>query len=89
MNIVIWVLAGSVFGWIGYSFFQYNLERGMMISVIIGGAGGFAGGKLSESLFDAAAGAPGAFSMPALLLAATVAATVLFVANTVEKRWGI
>jgi uncharacterized membrane protein YeaQ/YmgE (transglycosylase-associated protein family) len=89
MNIVMWVLAGSVLGWVGYSFFRYNVERGMTTSIVIGGAGGFAGGKLSESLFSAAATIPGAFSMSALLVAATVAATVLIVANSVEKHWGI
>jgi len=89
MNIVMWILAGGALGWIGYSYFGYNEERGMNVSIIIGSAGGFLGGYLIAPMFSAAAAVPGDFSASALVFAAVVASASLFVGNLVHKRWGV
>jgi uncharacterized membrane protein YeaQ/YmgE (transglycosylase-associated protein family) len=89
MNIVMWILAGGILGWIGLAVLGYNEERGMKVSVIIGAAGGFFGGKLIAPMFSGAAAVPGDFSGSALFFAAAVAAVFLFVGNVVHNRWNV
>jgi uncharacterized membrane protein YeaQ/YmgE (transglycosylase-associated protein family) len=89
MNIVVWILAGGIVGWLGHSFLRYNEYRGLKVSIIIGTAGGFLGGKLIAPLFSAAAAVPGDFSASALLFAGAAASACLFVGNVVHERWGI
>jgi len=89
MNIVIWMLAGSIVGWIGYSFLDYNEQRGLKVSIMIGIAGGFIGGKLVAPMFLAPATIPGDFSMSALFFAAGVAAGFLFIGEQLHKRWSV
>lgn len=89
MNIVMWILAGGLLGWVGFALLGYNKERGMKTSVIIGAAGGFVGGKLIAPMFSEAAAVPGAFSGSELFFAMAVAAAFLFVGNLVPNRWSI
>jgi uncharacterized membrane protein YeaQ/YmgE (transglycosylase-associated protein family) len=89
MNIVMWMLAGGILGWVGCAFLGFNEERGMVVSVIIGTVGGLFGGKLIAPMFTAAAAVPEAFSLSALFFAAAVAAAFVAVGNLVGKRWGV
>ena len=89
MNIVVWMLAGGMLGWVGFKFAGFNEERGMVVSIIIGAVGGFFGGKLIAPMFTAAAAVPEAFSLSALFFAAAVAAAALAAGNLVYKRWGM
>jgi uncharacterized membrane protein YeaQ/YmgE (transglycosylase-associated protein family) len=89
MNITMWVLAGGLLGWIGFSVLGYNAERGVKTSLVIGIAGGYLGGAHLAPLFGAAAAVPGAFSGPALFCAAALAATLLYAANVVQNRWDV
>ena len=89
MNIVMWMLAGGILGWVGCAFLGFNEERGMVVSVIIGTVGGLFGGKLIAPMFTAAVAVPEAFSLSALFFAAAVAAAFLAVGNLVGKRWGV
>lgn len=89
MNIVMWMLTGSVLGWICYSYLNFNQERGVLVSLVIGALGGFIGGKVIAPMFTAGALAPGDFSAPALFFAAAVAAAFLAAGNLVHKRWGV
>ena len=62
MNIVMWMLAGAILGWIGFTYLRFNEGRGMMISVIIGAVGGLVGGNMIAPLFTATYGA-GSFQL--------------------------
>ncbi len=89
MNIVMWMLAGGILGWVGHAFLGFNEERGMVVSAIIGTVGGLFGGKLIAPMFTAAAAVPETFSLSALFFAAAVAAAFLAIGNLVGKRWGV
>ncbi|HVC11647.1 MAG TPA: hypothetical protein VNE59_08440 [Burkholderiales bacterium] len=89
MNIVMWMLTGGIAGWVGYAFLGYNEERGMVVSIIIGIAGGIIGGKVIAPMFTAAAAVPGNFSLSAVLFAAAIATAFLALGNMVYKRWGV
>jgi len=89
MNIAMWVLAGGILGWAGFTYLGFNENRNVLVASIIGAAGGFVGGCLIAPMFLAVATAPAAFSMPALFFAAAVATGFLFVGNLVSDRWGV
>ena len=89
MNIFTWILAGAILGWIGYAYLGYNEERGVMVSTIIGAAGGFFGGNLVAPMFGMAPAIPGDFSAATLIFAAAVAAAFVLLGNFVQRRWGI
>jgi uncharacterized membrane protein YeaQ/YmgE (transglycosylase-associated protein family) len=89
MNIVMWMLAGGILGWVAYSYLGFNEGRGMLVSIFIGTLGGFLGGKMIAPMFTAAAAVPGDFSTSALFFAAAVASAFLAVGNLVHNRWGV
>ena len=89
MNIAMWVLAGGILGWAGFTYFGFNKERSVVVASLIGAAGGFVGGSLIAPMFLEAATAPAAFSMPALFFAGAVAAGFVFLGNLVSDRWGV
>lgn len=89
MDIVLWVLTGSVLGWVGCTYLRFNEGRGVMVSVIIGALGGFVGGEIVAPIFTAAAAAPDDFSVFALSYAAAAAAAFLVLGNMVHERWGV
>ena len=89
MNIVMWMLAGGVIGWVGFAYLGFNEMRGMVVSTIIGMVGGLLGGQVFAPMFGAAAAVPGDFSMMALLVALASAATCLAAANLVHNRFGV
>jgi uncharacterized membrane protein YeaQ/YmgE (transglycosylase-associated protein family) len=89
MNIVLWMLAGAILGWVGFSYMRFNEERGLLVSAIIGAIGGLVGGKLIEPMFMDAQTVAGAFSTSGLVFAAIAAAGLLFAGNLVYNRWGV
>jgi uncharacterized membrane protein YeaQ/YmgE (transglycosylase-associated protein family) len=84
-----WMLAGAMVGWIGFSYLRFNEERGLVVSAIIGAAGGLLGGKLIEPMFMDPQVVAGAFSTSGLVFAALVAAGVLAAGNLIYNRWGV
>ena len=89
MNIVMWILAGAIVGWLAYAVAGFNEQRGLMVSVIIGAFGGLVGGMALAPVLMSAAAAPPGVSTSALVIAIAVAATFLFLCNVAKKRWGI
>ena len=89
MNIVIWLFAGGVLGWVGHAYLGFNEARGMIVSIIIGAVGGLLGGNIVAPMFTAAAAVPADFNSSALFFAAAVAAALLAVGNLVYNRWGV
>ena len=89
MNLFMWMLAGGFVGWISYAFMAFNLERGRNVSILMGAAGGFFGGKMVAPMFLAAATDPAEFSSSALFVAVIVAAGFLAVGSLVHSRWGV
>ena len=89
MNIVMWILAGGIVGWMAFAVLGYNEDRGIKASLLIGAAGGFFGGKLVAPMFTDVAAVPADFSGAALFFAAAVAAVFLYVGNFVHNRWSV
>ena len=86
---MIWLLAGGVLGWIGYSYARFNEDRGLIVSIIIGGFGGLFGGNVIAPLVGAVAAVPGDFSLFAMAFAFASAAALLAISNVVSIRYGV
>ena len=89
MNIMIWIVAGAAAGWASFAYLKFSEGRGMVISLIVGAAGGMIGGKLLAPMLGVGAAAPDAFSIASLFIATFVAAALLFVAHYIYNTWRI
>jgi len=89
MELVLWVAAGAVLGWLAIAKLGFNEDRGTIVSIIIGAAGGVIGGKLLAPMFGAVAAVPGEFSMAALIVVLASSAACLAVGNLVHGRFGV
>lgn len=89
MNIIMWVLAGAVIGWASYALLRFNECRGMIMSIIIGAAGGLFGGNVLGPLFSSPSVAAGVFDFAGLFIAASSAAASLTIGDLLYKRFGV
>jgi len=89
MNILLWILMGGALGWIGFRYMNANVDRGMLVAVIIGMVGGFFGGNMLAPLFASAPPDVAAFSPLALFIASASAAGCLTISNMIHNRFGI
>lgn len=89
MNVAIWILAGGVLGWIGYTVLNFNQGRGMAISILIGALGGFFGGNVLAPMLGAAPDAQNTFSLFSLVVALASSAGCLAVGNLLSTRYGV
>ena len=87
MNVMIWILAGGVAGWVGCTALHMNAARGLVLSAVIGAAGAFFGGNILAPMFGAHS-VPSDFSPFALLIAFTTAVAFLSISDMVYERFG-
>jgi uncharacterized membrane protein YeaQ/YmgE (transglycosylase-associated protein family) len=84
-----WVLAGAVIGWFGFLYLKFNTGRGLVVSMIIGIAGGLLGGELLGPLLSAAPVNSGDFNPLSLLTALVGALACLTITDMVYRRFGV
>jgi len=89
MNIATWILAGSIIGWIGFSFLKFNQKRGMIVSILIGTAGGFLGGYLLAPMLSAGMATHGDFNPLSLFTAFASSAGLVIVGDMIYNRFGV
>lgn len=89
MNIMLWILAGGVLGWVGYAYMDANRSRGKIVSIIIGVVGGFFGGNVLAPMLGAVVSAQSEFNPFSLVVAAASAAACLAIGNLLSNRYGV
>ncbi|MBI3067959.1 MAG: GlsB/YeaQ/YmgE family stress response membrane protein [Betaproteobacteria bacterium] len=89
MNIAMWILAGGVLGWMGYVFLNANERRGLVVSIIIGAVGAFAGGNMLAPMLGAVVETTNEFSLLSMVIALASAAALLAVGNLVFNRFHV
>ena len=89
MNIAMWVLAGGVVGWMGYTILKVNAKRGLIISIIIGVIGGFFGGNVLAPMLGAVTDMPNNFNLFSMVIALGSAAGCLGIGNLLSSRYGV
>lgn len=88
MNVMIWMVAGGIVGWLACTRLRLNVARGLVVSAVIGVGGAFFGGHVLAPLFGASVPEAGAFSPFALLVAAATAIGCLTISDMMYKRFG-
>ena len=86
MTTALWVMAGALLGWLGYTYLNLMRGAGVVFAIIIGVIGAIVGGKMVAPMFVDATAVQGAFSLGALLFATAAAAAFLFVASLIHSR---
>jgi len=87
MNVVLWIVAGGVVGWLACTALHLNVSRGLVVSAVIGIVGAFFGGHVLAPIFGAQVGEAGAFSPFALLVAAATAIGCLTISDMMYERF--
>jgi uncharacterized membrane protein YeaQ/YmgE (transglycosylase-associated protein family) len=86
MNILLWMVAGGILGWLAWKLLKANKERGVLVSVNIGVVGAFFGGYGLAPLFANGALTPGEFSPFAFVLACASAIGCLAISDMAYQR---
>lgn len=89
MEVVLWILAGTFAGWVGFKFIGANPRRGVMVSLVIGACGGLFGGSVLAPVIGDAAYMPDAISPIALLIALATAAVCLTIGDLIGRRFNV
>ena len=90
MNTVMWIAAGAALAWIAFSYFKFNMSRGLLVALLIGAVGGYFGGSVLAPLFTNATGhVAGEFRPFAFVIAAATAAACLLISDMVYERFGV
>ena len=89
MDTLLCIAAGGLIGWLSYSYWRFNWERGLVVSIVIGAVGALIGAKAIAPLFLSAASAPGDVTLPFVLFAAVASAALLVLSHAVHRRFGV
>jgi uncharacterized membrane protein YeaQ/YmgE (transglycosylase-associated protein family) len=89
MDTLVCIAAGSLLGWLSYSYWRVNWERGAVVSMVIGAVGALIGTKAIAPLFLSAASAPGDVTLPFLVFALGAAAALLVLSHMLRQRFGV
>ena len=87
MDIVLWMLAGGILGWLSHSFLGFNEARGRILSIVIAAFGGVRGGKEVAPIFSTVTA--GGCSMTAMPFALAVAGAFLLVSQLMSTHWNL
>ena len=87
MNMVAWIVAGIVVGWLAHRILNDGEPSGRFGYIAAGVLGAFAGVQVLAPMFGPAPDDPNAFSMGMLVFAAVGAGVCLFIGNMVMRKF--
>ena len=88
MNVAIWLMAGAVAAWCGYSLLKVNVRLGFTLSIIIGAGGGLLGGALLAPLLSSGTVPPDDLNPLALFAAVATGLACVIVSDMIQRRFG-
>lgn len=68
MNLIIWLIAGAVIGYIASRIMGTNSQQGLLLDIVVGVVGAFLAGWFLSPLFGVGTINQNDFSLPALLV---------------------
>lgn len=89
MEILVWMAAGALLGWMSFALLRYNEARGLAVSLIIGAVGAVVGAKGLATMFMTSTAPLDNFSIPSLMFGAGTAVACLVIGNVLYRRWEI
>lgn len=88
MNIMLWIVAGGLLGWAGFSIVRANRARGLLLSIIIGIAGAFTGGDVLAPLLGAVE-IQNVLNPFSLVVALATATAFLAISDLLSRRYQV
>jgi uncharacterized membrane protein YeaQ/YmgE (transglycosylase-associated protein family) len=85
MNFVIWLVVGSIIGWIASMIMRTNAQQGMILNVVVGIVGSMLGGWLISPLVGAGTINQNDFSLGGLFVSLVGAVLLLAIVNLVRR----
>jgi uncharacterized membrane protein YeaQ/YmgE (transglycosylase-associated protein family) len=85
MNFVIWLVVGSIIGWIASMIMRTNAQQGMILNVVVGIVGSMLGGWLISPLVGAGTINQNDFSLGGLFVSLVGAVILLAIVNLVRR----
>jgi uncharacterized membrane protein YeaQ/YmgE (transglycosylase-associated protein family) len=89
MNMVLWLLGGSVVAWFAFSRFDHNRHRGLPVAILVGAAGAYFGGSVLAPILGSGPDGTGDFRPLAFLVATLCAAACLLLSDMLYERFGV
>ena len=85
MNLIIWLIAGGLVGWVASLLMRTDGEQGVILNVLVGIVGAAIGGWLISPLVGVATINQGALSMGALAVSLIGAVVLLGIVNLIRR----
>ena len=85
MNFVIWLVVGSIIGWIASMIMRTNAQQGMILNVVVGIVGSMLGGWLISPLVGAGTINQNDFSLGGLFVSLVGAVLLLAIVNLARR----
>jgi uncharacterized membrane protein YeaQ/YmgE (transglycosylase-associated protein family) len=85
MNLIIWLIAGAVIGWVASNIMRTNRRQGLVLDIVVGVVGAFVAGYFLGPYFGIATINQRDFSIPSLLLSLGGAVILLAIVNVLRR----
>lgn len=85
MNIIIWLIAGAIVGWVASNLMRTNSQQGLLLDIVVGIIGAFVAGYFLSPIFGVGTINQNNFSLPALLVSLGGAVLLLAVVNLFSR----
>jgi len=86
MNIIIWLIAGAVIGYLASRIMGTNSQQGLILDIVVGGVGALLAGWFLTPLFGVSTINQSNFSLPALLISLLGAVILLAIYKLLTGR---
>jgi uncharacterized membrane protein YeaQ/YmgE (transglycosylase-associated protein family) len=85
MNLIIWLVAGGVIGWIASILMRTNAQQGILLNIVVGIVGALLAGFVLTPLLGRGTINSGDFSLMGLVLSLVGAIILLAIVNLVRR----
>ncbi len=85
MNIILWLIAGAVIGWLASKIMGTNSQQGLLLDIVVGVVGALLAGWFLTPLFGIGTINQNDFSLPALLVSLLGAVLLLAIVRLFRR----
>ena len=85
MNLILWLIAGAVIGWLASKIMGTNSQQGLLLDIVVGVIGAFLAGWFLTPLFGIGTINQNNFSLPALLVSLLGAVLLLAIVRLFRR----
>jgi uncharacterized membrane protein YeaQ/YmgE (transglycosylase-associated protein family) len=86
MNLILWLIAGAVIGWLASRIMGTSSQQGLLLDIVVGVVGAVLAGWFLTPLFGVGTINQNNFSIPALLVSLLGAVVLLAIVRLFSRR---